>query len=172
VSATFKLSGEPGVNDGHCLLLGHLALANGDHVAVTVFFCQARSPFVPDHCTPNPAEPVGNDGFVPAPTQDDAKGVFALRHGPCRCAHKVRVIYRLGGVGPEIFDLDSFRLNMGLQYPLYANPAWSLAMAILVIISLLPKFELSDLRRFSQYGSYLLADREIAAKSESWKILA
>ncbi len=38
VSATFKLSGQPGVNDGDCFFLGHLALANSDHIAVTVLF--------------------------------------------------------------------------------------------------------------------------------------
>jgi hypothetical protein len=55
VSATFELSGKPCVNHDDCFLFGHLALANGDHVTITVLFGEACSLFIPNHGTPNPA---------------------------------------------------------------------------------------------------------------------
>ena len=73
-----------------------------------MLFGEPRSTLVPDHGTPNPAESVGNDGFVSASAHDNTKWVLTFGNGPCRCADKVRVVYRVGGMGSEILNLDTF----------------------------------------------------------------
>ena len=107
MSATFELSGEPGVNDSDCFFFGHLALANGDHITVTVLFGEARSLFVPDHGTSNPAESVGNDGFVPTSADNNTIGMLTPGNSPCRRPDKVRIVYRIEGIGSEILNSES-----------------------------------------------------------------
>lgn len=115
VSAALKIGGEPSVDDGDRFFFGHLALADGDHVAVSVLFGEAGSPLVPDHRTSNPAKPVCHDRLVPASAHEDTKGMLTRRNGLCRGTDKRRVVNRGFGIGAEVLNFHSLCLKMTLQ---------------------------------------------------------
>ena len=122
MSSAFEISGKPGVDDSDSFIFGHLALANGYHVAVPVLSGQACCFIVPDNSTPNPGEPVGNDRFVPATANYNTKGILTSSNGPCRCPDKSRIVYWRVVNGSEVLNLYALFFQMGLEHGLVLKP--------------------------------------------------